>query len=270
MIPQPLLSICIVVYQLNESILKNVLEHLKIAVDALSLPPGRVKLYIINNNPNKNMPALQIVAEEYPSLAPHVIQNSSNAGYGVANNQAITETKATYHLVLNPDVYIDLPALKAAINYMQDHPEVGLLCPAIFGEDGQRHYVHRQDPTLWDLVLRGLSPRFLKKLFKNRMENFELHHTNWEIEQDILSPSGCCLLFRTSLFEKIKGFDPDYFLYYEDSDIGRRARQYAKVKYLPDFKVTHLWAREGHKTFKMKWQLIKSGLIYLRKWGGWF
>jgi GT2 family glycosyltransferase len=263
-----LLSISIVIYRLNLTVLEKALEHLSAATKMLN---GNVKLFFVDNNSSReNSAALKALAKKFALLHPSIIQNPKNLGYGIANNQAINQTQAKYHLVLNPDAYLDQQALIEAVQYMETHLNVGLLCPAVFGEDGQRHYVHRLDPTLWDLFLRGAAPVFLKKIFQKRIDAFELRHINWEIEQDILSPSGCCLFFRTSILKKISGFDPDYFLYYEDSDIGRRIRQHAKIKYLPSFKVTHVWAREGHKSLKMKWHLIKSGLIYFSKWRGLF
>jgi len=259
-----LLTIGVVVYKPNYEILNKTLTALNHAAQILAAP---VQLSLLDNLPEKtNLPQLNSYVEQFPLLHIKVIHVGKNLGYGASNNLAIFASHAPYHLVLNPDAFLEADALKNAIHYMTQHPKVGLLCPAIFGEDGVRHYVHRKDPTLFDLVLRSASIPILKKIFAQRMRAFELQHIDWTQEQTIPSPSGCCMLFRTTDVQKAKGFDSKYFLYYEDSDLGRTLRQYTQIKYSPDFRVTHVWDRAAHKSLKMKWQMIKSGIRYLMKW----
>lgn len=263
-----LLSIGIVLYRTPAEILQQTLMHLNEAVTLLAKP---VQLSLLDNLETKdNLPLLHAFAEQFPALHIQVISVPNNPGYGASNNIAIFASQAPYHLVLNPDVFLAPDALKQGISYLENHPQVGLLCPAIFGEDGARHYVHRKNPTLFDLVLRSTGLPIIKKIFAKRIQSFELRDLDWEQEQTIFSPSGCCMLFRTAIVKQANGFDPDYFLYYEDSDLGRTLQQFTQLKYSPHFKVTHVWDRAAHKSFKMKWQMIQSGLRYLKKWGGIF
>ena len=51
---------------------------------------------------------------------------------------------------------------------------------------------------------------------------------------DVEYPTGSCMFFRTSVLQHINGFDPDYFLHYEDADIGRRILQVAQIRYVPE------------------------------------
>jgi len=259
-----LLTVGMVVYKQNPAILSKALTCLNAAAEMLTAP---VQLSLLDNLPEKtNLPELHAYANQFPLLQIQIIHVGKNLGYGASNNLAIFASEAPYHLVLNPDAFLEADALKQAIDYMTAHPEVGLLCPAIFGEDGVRHYVHRKDPTLFDLILRSASIPIVKKMFAARMRAFELQAVDWTQEQSILSPSGCCMLFRTKSVQKVKGFDPKYFLYYEDSDLGRTLRKINQIKYLPHFKVIHVWDRASHKSFRMKWQMIRSGLRYLIKW----
>lgn len=260
------LSVGVVVYDLDFMIFSRVLQSLSEAGFGIELI-----LFIVNNSPDVDVLSKLTYFTQYPWLVDtKIINNPENTGYGAGNNLAIKESHAKYHLVLNPDAFLDREALKNALNYMEAHPEVGLLCPLVLNEDGSQQFVHRQNPTLFDMFLRSFAPGFLKKMFARRMNNFLLKNLDWSKEQDIASPSGCCMLFRTSVLKQIGGFDERFFMYYEDSDIGRRVHQVAKVKYLPSFKVVHLWARDAHKSWRMKKILIKSGLKYFWKWGGWF
>ena len=64
--------------------------------------------------------------------------------------------------------------------------------------------------------------------------------------------TGCFLLIRTSVFQKLEGFDPRFFLYQEDSDLSRRVleQNLGSIVYHPDMTVTHRWARENTRTFR--------------------
>lgn len=266
-----LLSVSIVVFKPDRNILKKTLSSLLDATRILS-PHGQTICYVVNNTEDDSEDEfLQALAHIFTELDLTVIQNRENKGYGYGNNLAIAQSAAPYHLVLNPDVFITPEALLAAYQYMQAHPEVGLVCPAVFGENGERHYVLRQHPTLLDMFLRSLAPTFIKRLFANRMAHFEMRQADFTQEiVDIPSPTGCFMFFRSQDLKAIGGFDTDYFLYYEDSDIGRRLSKIAKIVYVPTVKIIHLWQRATYKSWRMRWITIQSGLTYFKKWGGWW
>jgi len=81
-------------------------------------------------------------------------------------------------------------------------------------------------------------------------------------------PTGCFMFFRTVPLKAIGGFDQDFFLHYEDADIGRRMLKVARVFYVPSVRVTHRWARDTHRTLRAMLITARSGWLYWRKWGG--
>jgi GT2 family glycosyltransferase len=266
-----LLSVSIVVFKPDRNVLKKTLSSLLDAALILSTH-GQTICYIINNTEDDSEDDfLEALTQIFTEINLTLIQNRENKGYGYGNNLAITQSTASYHLVLNPDVFITPAALLAAYEYMEAHTEVGLVCPAVFGEEGERHYVLRQHPTLLDMFLRSVAPGFIKRLFAKRMARFEMRDADFNKEiVDIPSPTGCFMFFRNRDLKAIDGFDTDYFLYYEDSDIGRRLSKIAKIVYVPAIKIVHLWQRGTHKSWRMRWITIQSGLTYFRKWGGWW
>jgi nucleoside-diphosphate-sugar epimerase len=78
------------------------------------------------------------------------------------------------------------------------------------------------------------------------------------------------MFFRTVPLQKIGGFDTDFFLHYEDADIGRRLLQVARIVYVPAVRVVHQWARDTHRSLGAKLGTARSGWLYWRKWGGIF
>ena len=73
-------------------------------------------------------------------------------------------------------------------------------------------------------------------------------------------------MIRTELFRKIGGFDEEYFLYFEDSDITRTVRKYARVVFDPSVVVYHEWERESKHNFKLLLVHIRSMFYYMKKW----
>ena len=202
-----------------------------------------------------------------PSWDVDIRISPANVGYGKGNNLVIDTIESNYHLVLNPDLFVEKHALLRAVTFLEDNREFGLLTPAVFGVDGQRHYLCKRHPTLFIMYLRSFSSTWLQSIFRTMLAKFEMRDCDYDKPIfDVEYPTGSCMIFRTSTLKQINGFDQDYFLHYEDADIGRRSLMVARTIYLPGVKVVHKWARDTHQTWKSKLVTVKSGLIYWRKW----
>ncbi|MCZ8285892.1 MAG: glycosyltransferase, partial [Bacteroidia bacterium] len=178
-----------------------------------------------------------------PDWTVRLMRSPGNVGYGRGNNLAIEGVRSDYHLVVNPDLFVAPDALREALRFLEDYPETGLLTPAVFGEGGERHYLCKRHPTLLVMFLRSFSPKWLQSWFEPTLAEFEMLDCDYDKPIfDVEYPTGACMFFRTSVLHQIRGFDPDYFLHYEDADIGRRALQVARVIYVPKVKVVHQWA----------------------------
>jgi UDP-N-acetyl-alpha-D-quinovosamine dehydrogenase len=269
------LAISIVVYRPDIEVLNRSLSCLKDSVThANAHTQLRAKLYVVDNSTDKYW-----AGKVTTSLAALFTSNSlgkyelivsdKNLGYGRANNLAIQKAASTYHLVMNPDVFVRNDTILNAIRFMENNPSVGLLVPDVRGEKGERHYLCKKNPTLFDMFLRGFAPKIVRKLFSRRMQEFEMRDKNYdEVIWNVEYPTGCFMLFRSKVLKEIGGFDPRFFMYLEDADIGRRMLQVSSVVHIPDVKIVHKWARETHKNWKLRWTTIKSALLYWRKWGG--
>lgn len=206
-----------------------------------------------------------------PDWTLHLLRAPGNVGYGRGNNLVIAGARSDYHLVINPDLFVHVDALLEAVRFMEDHREAGLLTPAVFGEDGERHYLCKRNPTLLVMFLRSFAPTWLQTLLSHVLETFEMRDCDYEKPiHPVEYPTGCFMFFRTSSLQTIGGFDPDFFLHYEDADIGRRMLKIAGVVYVPTVRVVHQWARDTHRSLQAKMVTMRSGWLYWRKWGGIF
>jgi len=268
------LAISIVLYAPDRPLLKEVVDALLQACLQLSATGKWTSaLDLVNNNPqevHRDEIAEIARAASRPQFAVELVEAGVNGGYGAGNNVSIRRhPDVDYHLVLNPDVLVEPDALTRAIAYLTANPAVGLLTPQVKGFDNSRQYLCKQHPTLLDMFIRSASSPRLNRLFAQRNLRYEMRDHDYEqVICPVPYPTGCFMLFRRTVLNRIGGFDEGFFLHYEDADIGRQVSNVSVTAYVPSVAVLHKWSRDSHKSWRMRWITIKSGLRYWHKWGG--
>jgi GT2 family glycosyltransferase len=221
-----------------------------------------VSLYVIDNGPEEDLGAVRDALSVWPSEAGNVelIAGHGNVGFGRANNLVLDRLESDFHLVMNPDVEVDRAALSRSLSSMKAHPEVGILAPAAFGPGGEREYLCKRPPSLWVLFLRGFAPRFLRQRFERTIADYEMRDViGDQFVSAIPLASGCFMLIRTALFRKLGGFDPGYFMYFEDFDLSLRAGRESVIAYEPTVRIVHHGGRAGRKGLRHVAWFCKSG-----------
>ncbi len=192
-----------------------------------------------------------------------ILPQDENKGFGSGHNVVLPLINSKYHAVINPDIILNEDAISTLCNYLEQNEHVVMVTPRLIFENGQEQYTSKRAPTFMALLSRQLPLPFLKK--------FELYYQMRDRDltkaQEIDFCTGCFFVMRTDVFKKIGGFDEGYFMYVEDADITRKAKEYGKVMYVPLTKVTHLWHRTPNKKISHFYLQIKSMFRYWRKWG---
>lgn len=238
------LSVTVVTYLPDPARLGLALATLADAVSAArsSARLADCVLYLVDNGPPGALGEIRRVLSEWPPEAgrSELLAGHGNLGYGRANNLVLPRLDSDFHLVMNPDVEVDRGALDAALAAMAGHPDVGLLAPAVFGEDGERQYLCKRYPSAWVLFLRGFAPAFLRRRFKRALDDYEMRDAIGErFLAGVPMASGCFMLLRTALFRRLGGFDERYFMYFEDFDLSVRVAREAAIAYLPGARIVH-------------------------------
>ncbi|MBB3384518.1 glycosyltransferase [Rhizobium sp. BK609] len=258
-----LLSICIVTYSQDLAVLQATLESLRAAVAHLS--DTKTDITIVDNSPRGSLS--DWLRENFRDLSIHLLTGHGNVGFARANNMVL-DNIGDLHLVLNPDVVLSPDSLENAVQFLKLHPECGLLTPSALGTDGIRQYLCKRYPTVFDLALRGFAPKRLRQLFQKRLDRYQMADMpDNEVFWDPPIVSGCFMLFRGEIFRNLAGFDPNYFLYFEDFDLSIRAAQVTRIAFLPTVKIVHGGGDAARKGLWHVEQFIRSGWVFYRKFG---
>ena len=241
-------SAAVVAYHNREEIL-DCLGSLKAQTKGVDL-----SLYVVDNGSDDGTPAA--VRAAFPDVT--VIENGANLGFGAGHNKVLPLLASRYHVMVNPDITLEMDAVSRMASYMEDHPEAGLMMPDIRNPDGTRQILPKHDPTWWYM----LAGKFLPSVRKAYCRGGEAMDRPTEIE----FCSGCFMMIRTELFQKLGGFDERYFLYMEDADLSRRMRKLAKVIFYPGAQVVHAWHHDSAKSGKALKLHLASARKYFAKW----
>lgn len=196
--------------------------------------------------------------------------SGANKGFGFGHNIAINQAPCCdYYLVLNPDIVIHEGTVEGLVDFMDNHPDVGLVGPKILNQDGSCQHLNKRLPTVFDMFARRFLPERIQKIriIQQRMDHYVMKDKGYDKLQEVPYMSGCFMLFRKSLLDELGGFDEHFFMYLEDADITIRMGKKARTVFFPDVAVTHLWARDAHRNLKLTWVMIKSTYYFFSKWG---
>jgi GT2 family glycosyltransferase len=157
-----------------------------------------------------------------------------NLGYGAALNAGAKRAKTQYLLILNPDCQLTTHSLQRLEKYLDTHPETLAVAPAFATPDGQRYQAGAMRLTPWTALW---STSLLHRLLPNNpiAQRYFIPATITEPTPAEVIP-GTAFLIRRNNFEKVRGFDPQFFLYFEELDLFERLKQETK-KTSPDHRV---------------------------------
>nr|MCS5620877.1 glycosyltransferase family 2 protein [Nitrospinaceae bacterium] len=223
------LSIIIVSFNTRD-VLLDCLESVYAKTEGISY-----EIIVVDNASSDESPGS--VAERFPDI--HLIRNDVNRGFSTANNQGICESTGRWVALLNPDTRLIENSFQKIARYLQKHSEFSILGPGIVNKSGQ------QSPTrLWEDTPLDAGWKILGLYNPSN----ELQRMGGMQAKEVLVISGCCFVIRRELFEEIGLLDENYFLYNEEDDFCRRARQHGKrICFFPETSVQHLHGKSTHQ-----------------------
>lgn len=205
-------------------------------LDSLALATDReVEVLLADNGSDDGAPE---AAARRPGVT--LISTGANLGYGGGVNAGIAATSAEWVVAANPDVVWDPGSLDALMAATERWPRAGALGPLIRQPDGRVYPSARALPTLG----QGIGHAVFGWFWPGNPWSTRYRREHEEpVERTAGWLSGSCLLLRRQAFESVGGFDPAYFMYFEDVDLGERLADAGWLNvYVPAAAVTHAGA----------------------------
>ena len=196
-----------------------------------------------------------------------VLSGHGNIGYGAAQNMAFGLEDSKYHVFMNPDVRVHEDSLAEGLAYLEKYDDAVALSPTCSDGEGKQ-FLCKRYPSVFDLALRGFLPRPLQKTFKTRLDHYEMR----DIPEGAPYPgvplvSGCFIMCRSETLRHIGGFDPTYFLYFEDFDLSIRLSRYGKLVYLPSMRIIHTGGEAAKKGVRHIMMFLRSAFRFFMTHG---
>ncbi len=194
-------------------------------IASLLASPAITELLIVDNQSSDD--TLQRVALNRDERI-RVIVMPENVGFSRGVNRGAAATTAPLLAVVNPDAvshYDTIEKLREAVA----SGECWAAGPALINSRGLRERSARAFPTERNALLNWRYLQIAPKTRNRHVASFLM------LEQDLHDTfacdwlSGAFLMLRRDVFDELGGFDPSYFLYYEDVDLFRRARNRGHV-----------------------------------------
>lgn len=224
----------------------NACKDLRRCLESLfAEPKPRVDyaVWVVDNASDDGSAAM--VASEFPQV--HLIVNMVNAGFSKANNQVINATDSRYVFLLNSDALIHPGALDDLLAYAEAHLQAGIIGPKVLNSDGSLQFSCRRFPSLGAGFFRNT---YLGRLFPHNQfaRDYLMNDFDHASDRAVDWVSGCAMLIRRDVIQRIGALDERFYMYCEDVDLCQRAWEAGfEVVYAPSAVVTHAIGRSSDK-----------------------
>lgn len=216
------LSVVIVTYQ-SEADIYDCLEALWLHCD---LPHEELEVIIVDNSPRQEPMFTQLRRRYGDDIL--LLHNDHNGGYGQGNNVGIRRATAPVVMIMNPDVRLYEPVMKAAVEAFENDGRLAML--------GMKQMFTPTQPSPYSFICTYMMNGYLQTLLTvvgNRLDRY------W---QRYMYFSGSCFFVSKAQFEAVGLFDESVFMYGEEDDIHYRLLHHSpdvRMKYCPQLHYIH-------------------------------
>ncbi len=200
-----------------------------------------------------------MIEEQFPWV--RLLPLEENIGFGPGNNEGMSRAQGEYLFICNPDLVLDRGEVEKWIDWMDRHPDIGISGPRLLNPDGTDQDSYYRFPKVYTPILRR-TPLGKMKWAKRENHRYTMREHPRTESTDVDWVLGAAMMIRKNVAVELDFFDPNIFLYFEDTDLCRRAWEAGhRVAYTPDAKCMHYHARESVTSWP--WQAITNRMTRL-------
>jgi len=240
----------------------NTASHLEECLNSIYQNTNNVsfEIIVVDNFSSEN--EIRTFPSRYPETK--FIFLNENKGFGTGCNTGAKVARGKYFLFVNPDIIFLNNILTDLFRFMETNENVTVCSGVLTNLNGEEIYTYNYFPGVkWEFT-EAIGRGSHKKILSLMQLPSIINKSSEPLDVDWLI--GAFLFFRTDTFKKLKGFDERFFLYYEDVDIQKRAKNIGyKINLLPDKRICHV-ERSSVKSFEGEnlyyFHMTRSKLIY--------
>jgi N-acetylglucosaminyl-diphospho-decaprenol L-rhamnosyltransferase len=247
-----------------ESILAGPLVVVRPDQDAPEETTGlTIEIIVVENGSSDH--SLAVLAR-FPQL--WVLAQAENIGFTRGNNLALAAARGRHVLLLNPDTEVIGDALAQMVDYLDAHPDVGIVGPHTLNTDGTTQSTRRRFPTLGTALFestwlqRLAPPGVLQHYYVSDAPDHAVIDVGWV--------QGSALMARREVYAQIGGLDEGYIMFSEEMDWCRRAHDAGwRVVYLGTARIVHHGGKSTDQVIARRHIYFQQSKVrYFRKFHG--
>lgn len=235
------------------------------AIDSISKSLKKIIYEIIVVDNNSDLP-LPLDLRKNKKIK--IIYNKKNEGFGKGMNIGFKKSRGKYIILSNPDVIFQKNSVLEMLSLMEKDPRIGVVGPKHTDSKGRRLKSVSSFPFLPGAIFAF---SILNKLLPNNpfSRKYWLSGLNINKDQEVDVIGGACMMIKRKSFEEAKGFDENFFLYFEESDLCLRIKKLGyKIVYHPESQIVHLVGRSLKDKDKIEKYFETSRLYFFKKYHG--
>ena len=202
-----------------------------------------------------------MVRPRFPEV--RLFVNDTNRHYGYSNNLCFDRARGQYVYMLNNDTIMLPRALDLMVEFLRQHPNVGVVGSQLLNEDGSIQWSVKTLPNFGSALFGARS--IITRMFpNNRFSRKHLQHLSHDLTKPFVAGyvSSASMMMPRDVVQKVGGLD-ERLSYHVDADYCRRIANLGyQCYYLPDSKVIHLNHRGG--TMVTRWRRFRSVIEFHR------
>ncbi|MFW8595358.1 glycosyltransferase family 2 protein [Cribrihabitans neustonicus] len=220
------------------------LQAAEAALREMAELPGEV-LVIDNGSGDGSMETLRAGAEARGWLGTgrfRLMQAAHNGGFGAGMNLGMRAglsdgTQPGFYYLLNSDAFVQPGAIRILRDFLRDRPGAGLAGSFVRGTDGVPHRTAFRFPSIAGEFEASARTGIFTRLLAHRVVAMEMPQAELQVDWT----AGASLMIRREVIEAVGGFDESFFLYFEETDLCRRAARAGwRTHYVPESEVAHV------------------------------
>lgn len=207
---------------------------------------------IVLDNGGSTDGSQEAIRKQFPEV--RLIEVQGNRGFAGGNNIALREASGDYYLLLNNDTVVDKNVVKRLVEAGESSRDIGIT--------GPKMYLYDRKNVFW------FAGGFMQKHYGTIHRGYgEVDRGQYDRTEDVDIMSGCALMVKKEVVDKIGFLDEEFFLYYEDADWCLRARKAGyRIVYVPSAVIWHKCCGTTNRNREMaSFHTEKNILLLARK-----